>query len=229
MDRDREEALRAIYDQQYVDQYDPHAVGRMRRMLPFIELSGDDVVADFACGNGVLLEILSPLGRQYVGGDFSDAFVHAAERRRDERHITNGTFHCADIVAFCAEHPQAFDAGFALDFSEHIYDDQFLRIFRAIHGALKPGARLHLHTPNREYFMEHLRAWGVFRQIDGHVGVRDAKSHQRLLSACGFTDVEVRYLPHYLYPASAFHFLGAVPAVGRYFQARLFITCRRTQ
>jgi len=24
-----------------------------------------------------------------------------------------------------------FDAGFALDFSEHIYDEQFLRIFRA--------------------------------------------------------------------------------------------------
>ena len=55
MDRDREEALRAIYDARYVDQYDPHALRRMRRMLPFIELSGRDVVADFACGNGVLL------------------------------------------------------------------------------------------------------------------------------------------------------------------------------
>ncbi|MGB7219173.1 MAG: class I SAM-dependent methyltransferase [Vicinamibacterales bacterium] len=226
MDRDRDEALHAIYDQRYVNQYDPHAAGRMRRMLPFIQLSGHEVVADFACGNGVLLEVLSPLVRQYVGVDFSDAFVRAAERRRDEHHLANGTFYCADIVSFCAEHPKAFDAGFALDFSEHVYDDQFLRIFRAIHGALKPGARLYLHTPNREYFMERLREWGVLRQIEGHVAVRDSRSHQRLLTECGFRDVQVRYLPHYLFPASAFHWLGGLPLVGRYFRARLFVTCR---
>src|SRR6266850_3260200 len=198
MDRDREEALRAIYDQRYVDQYDPHAVPRIRRLLPLIELSGREVVADFACGNGVLLEILSPLVGRYVGVDFSEAFVHAAERRRDACHIRNGTFHCADIVSFCAAHPDEFDAGFALDFSEHIYDDQFLRIFRAIHGALKPGARLYLHTPNREYFMERLREWGVCGQIEGHVAVRDARRHQTLLAQCGFAAAEVRYLPHYL-------------------------------
>jgi 2-polyprenyl-6-hydroxyphenyl methylase/3-demethylubiquinone-9 3-methyltransferase len=226
VDRDREEALRAIYDQRYVDQYDPHAVPRIRRLLPFLELTGRDVVADFACGNGVLLEVLSPLVGEYVGVDFSEAFVHAAERRRDAQHIKNGTFRCEDIVSFCAEHPNAFDAGFALDFSEHIYDEQFLRIFRAIHGALKPGARLYLHTPNREYFMEHLRAWGVLRQIEGHVAVRDARRHQNLLAECGFAEVQVRYLPHYLYPASAFHWLGATPVIGKYFRARLFVTCR---
>jgi len=226
VDRDREDALRAIYDERYVDEYDPHAVGRIRRMLPFIELSGREVVADLACGNGVLLEILSPLVRQYVGVDFSDAFVRAAERRRDAHHIRNGAFHCADIVPFCARHPNEFDAGFALDFSEHIYDEQFLRIFRAIHGALKPGARLYLHTPNRDYFMERLREWGVLWQIEGHVAVRDAQRHQALLAECGFADVQVRYLPHYLYPASAFHFLGALPLVGRYFRARLFLTAR---
>ena len=54
--RHTDEDLRAIYDQSYVDQYDPHAVPRMRRMLPFFDLSSDDVVADFGCGNGVLLE-----------------------------------------------------------------------------------------------------------------------------------------------------------------------------
>ena len=226
MDRDREEALRAIYDQGYVDQYDPQAVPRMRRMLPLFELSGREVVADFACGNGVLLEILSPLVGRYVGVDFSDAFVRAAERRRDERGITNGTFHCADIVSFCAAHPNTFDAGFALDFSEHIYDEQFLRIFGAIRDALKPGALLYLHTPNREYFMEYLREWGVFNQIEGHVAVRDARRYQALLADCGFSAVSVRYLPHYLYPASAFHWLGALPVIGRYFRARLFVTCR---
>ena len=54
--RQTEEELHAIYDQSYVDQYDPHAVQRMRRMLSFFDLSGDEVVADFGCGNGVLLD-----------------------------------------------------------------------------------------------------------------------------------------------------------------------------
>jgi len=221
-----EERLRAIYDQGYVDQYDPHAVQRMRRMLPFFELSGPEVVADFGCGNGVLAELIAPHVHEYVGVDFSEEFVRAAERRRDAQGIRNATFHCSDIVAFCARHPSQFDAGFALDFSEHIYDDQFLRIFRAIHGALKPGAALFLHTPNREYFIERFREDGVLERIEGHVAVRNEEDHRELLAQCGFASVQVRYLAHYLRLASAFHGLGALPLVGRYFRARLFLTCR---
>ena len=95
-----DEKLRAIYDQRYVDIYDPHAVQRMRRMLPFFALSGDATVADFGCGNGVLLELIGPRVREYVGVDFSEPFARAAERRRDAHGITNGRFECADIAAF---------------------------------------------------------------------------------------------------------------------------------
>jgi cyclopropane fatty-acyl-phospholipid synthase-like methyltransferase len=184
-------------------------------------------VADFGCGNGVLLELIAPRVREYVGVDFSREFVEAAERRRSARGIQNGTFQCDDIVAFCARNPSRFDAAFALDFAEHVYDDQFLSIFRGIHGALKSGAQLYLHTPNDEYFMERLRARGVLGQIEGHVAVRNAERYRELLAACGFGEVQVRYLAHYLYPASAFHGLGSLPIVGRYFRARLFLTCRR--
>ena len=225
--RRSEEELRAIYDQRYVDCYDPHAVPRMRRLLPFFGLSGHEVVADFGCGNGVLLELLAPHVREYAGVDFSEAFVHEAERRRVARGIQNGTFHCSDIGAFCLEHPNRFDAGFALDFSEHVYDDEFVRIGRAIHGALKPGAPFYLHTPNGEYFMERLRERGILRQIEGHVAVRDARRQSDLLVECGFTDVRIRYLGHYLRLAAALHGLGALPLVGRHFRARLFLICRR--
>jgi 2-polyprenyl-6-hydroxyphenyl methylase/3-demethylubiquinone-9 3-methyltransferase len=225
--RRSEDELHAIYDESYVEQYDAHAVQRMRRMVPFFELDGRDVVADFGCGNGVLLELIGARVGEYVGVDFSEAFVRAAERRRDALGIRNGTFHCADLTAFCARHPGHFDAAFALDFSEHIYDDQFVRIFSAIHGALKPGGSLYLHTPNAEYFMERLREWGVVRQIEGHVAVRTVDGHRALLAQCGFADVRVRYLAHYLYPASALHGLGALPLIGRYFRARLFLTIRK--
>src|SRR5262245_36763406 len=124
--------LKAIYNEQYVAEYDPHAVPRMERMRPLFRLTGREVVADFGCGNGVLLEVISRDVREYVGVDFSEAFVLEAERRRDRRGLANGRFCCEDIERFCADHPDAFDAGFALDFSEHLYDDQFVAIFSAI-------------------------------------------------------------------------------------------------
>ena len=220
-----DDELRAIYDQAYVDVYDPHAVQRIRRMLPLFALSNDARVADFGCGDGVLLELISSRVRAYVGVDFSEPFVRAAERRRDALGITNGTFECADIVAFCERRPSQFDAGFALDFSEHLYDDQFVRIFRAIHGALKPGSPLYVHTPNAEYFLERFHDRGVLEQVEGHVGVRDARRHQDLLSQSGFARVDVRYLPHYLYLAGTLHWCGTLPIVGRHFRARLFLTC----
>lgn len=222
-----DEQLLAIYDQHYVDIYDPHAVQRMRRLLPLIDLTGRDVVADFGCGNGILLELIASRVREYVGVDFSEPFVRAAEQRRIARGIQNGRFVQQDIVAFCAAHQHAFDAAFAIDFSEHLYDDQFLTIFSAIRRALKPGGSLYIHTPNAEYFMERFKASGVLTQVEGHVGVRDARAHQLLLAQCGFTDVEVRYLAHYLTFASRLHVLGALPLVGSLFRARLFLRCRK--
>jgi 2-polyprenyl-6-hydroxyphenyl methylase/3-demethylubiquinone-9 3-methyltransferase len=227
MRRRAEDELRAIYDQLYVENYDPHAVQRIRRMLPLFELTGHQRVADFGCGNGILLELISDRVAEYVGVDFSDAFVREARRRQAERGIRHATYHCGDIVAFCAEHLNRFDAAFALDFVEHIYDDQLLRIGRSIHGALKADGLLYLHTPNSEYFMERLRDWDVLHQIEGHVAVRDAARYKRLLRDCGFSDVRVRYLPHYLRAAAALHGLGALPVIGRHFRARLFLTCRK--
>jgi hypothetical protein len=37
--------------------------------------------------------------------------------------------------------------------------------------------------------------------------------------------VEVRYLPHYLRLASMLHWMGKLPMVGRWFRARLLLTC----
>jgi 2-polyprenyl-3-methyl-5-hydroxy-6-metoxy-1,4-benzoquinol methylase len=194
-------------------------------MLPLFTLSSGSRVADFGCGNGVLLELIATRVREYVGIDFSEPFVRAAERRRDAHGIANGRFECTDIVSFSARHPNEYDAAFALDFSEHLYDDQLLGIFTAIHGTLRPGAPLYVHTPNAEYFLERFHEWGVLPQVEGHVGVRDAARHRELFARCGFSRVDVVYLPHYLTLASKFHSLGALPLVGPWFRARLFLTC----
>src|SRR5262245_3306915 len=149
-----DDELLAIYDQKYVDQYDPHAVRRLRRMLPSVRVAAGDVVADFGCGNGLLAHVIAPRIAHYIGVDFSDAFVLDAERRRRAAGLANVEFHRGDIIAFCQTMPGRFDAAFALDFVEHVYDDHFARLFRAIYDSLKPGGSLYLHTPNAEYFME---------------------------------------------------------------------------
>jgi 2-polyprenyl-6-hydroxyphenyl methylase / 3-demethylubiquinone-9 3-methyltransferase len=221
-----DEALHAIYDRAYAEGYDPHAVPRMERLLPHMTLAADAVVADYGCGNGVLAQVLAGKVARYVGVDFSEAFVEVAERRRDELGLRNTEFCCRSITAFCADHPAAFDAAFALDFSEHVYDDQFLELFAAIRTSLKPGAPLYLHTPNREYVLERFRASGVMSQIEGHVAVRSAAENERLLRACGFSSVETTYLAHYLTLPARFHFLGGLPWVGPLFRARLFQVAR---
>jgi SAM-dependent methyltransferase len=223
-----DQELLAIYDQRYVAIYDPDAYGRIGRLVPLFELDRADRVVDIGCGNAILLELISDRIAEYVGVDFSDAFVSEARRRQAERGIPNATFQCGDVAAYCAAHPDQFDAAFAIDFIEHIYDDEVLRIGRAVHAALKSGGVFYLHTPNGEYFMERLREWGVLREIEGHVGIRDAASYRRLLADCGFTDVRVTYLPHYLQAAAALHGLGRLPIIGAFFRARLFLSCRKS-
>jgi SAM-dependent methyltransferase len=163
--RHTEEELQAIYDQSYVDQYDPHAVQRMRRLLPFIDLSGGEVVADFGCGNGVLLDLIGPRVREYVGIDFSEAFVRAAERRRDARGTATRRF-MHGIVAFCARHPNRFDAAFALDFSEHLRRPVSARlsghprVAQARRGALSAYAECRI-------LPERLKERGILTQVEG--------------------------------------------------------------
>ena len=45
--------------------------------------------------------------------------------------------------------------------------------------------------------MERLKARGILTQVEGHVGVRDAAQHAKLLAECGFASVQ-RPLPRAL-------------------------------
>jgi 2-polyprenyl-6-hydroxyphenyl methylase / 3-demethylubiquinone-9 3-methyltransferase len=222
--------LRKLYDADYVEHFEKNShlqSERIKKIVEKISVDENDVVADFGCGNGLLASFIYDEVKAYYGVDFSEEFIDAF-RKKIKRFASADNIHlfASDILEFCKERPQFFDKAFTLDLSEHIYDEDFMNIYQAIHRSLKNGGVLYLHTPNREYFLEILKNIGVMKQFPGHIGVRSAASYVNMLKKIGFIEIKINYLPHYNI-LKYFHFLSYLPFLGKYFRARLLITCRR--
>lgn len=221
-----EEELRERYRGDYVGSFPAKDRGRLERLLPLMDLGPHMEVVDFGCGNGLLLEAIHDRVSKYYGVDFSSEFIAAARRRQEQLSIRNATFQCEVNSDFCARHPGKFDRAFAMDFSEHVYDKDFVNIAKAIRQCLKPEGLFYLHTPNAEFFLEIAKDKGVMRQFPEHIAVRNAADTVRLLESASFTAIKVVHLPHYLKALSWLHWFSRVPMLGRFFRARLFIECR---
>jgi cyclopropane fatty-acyl-phospholipid synthase-like methyltransferase len=220
------EALRDLYRSDYVRDYHQEDRGRLTRLLPFMDLSPDMVVADLGCGNGLLLELAHARVGQYHGVDFSSEFIEEARRRQVRAGIRNASFHIESITEFCNRHEGAFDRVFALDFTEHVYDEDLIPIAASIQRSLREGGRLYIHTPNLTFFLELLKDRGFCRQFPEHVAVRNADQYISLLRGVGFNEVKILYLSHYLRTLSWLHGFSSIPVVGKYLKARLFLECR---
>ena len=222
-----EEELVKLHSGSYVEMYERKPLSRLQRLVPMMGLQGDERVADFACGNAMLLALISDRIRHYDGVDFSEDFIAAARRRADHAGIRNCSFHCQDILAFCEQNPATFDVATAFDFSEHVYDDDAVRFFSAIRSSLRPGGKLYLHTPNLAFFMERFKDIGIIPQFPEHIAVRDEAANIEMLVRAGFArdGIRCRRIAHYnlLKVLHPFHHL---PLVGDFFAARLFIECR---
>ena len=223
-----EQLRKRFYSGEYVRKKYAHQPGyRLQRLLPWIELQPGDAVLDCACGRGLLLQFLPPFIGSYTGLDISAELIEMAkETARNLQREEKALFICGEIVDFCSQHAETYNAVFTLDFSEHIYDDDFLAIYTAIHAALKPGGRLYLHTPNADFLLEIMKRRGIMRQIPEHIGVRNARQYSSLLQAAGFRRIENRFLAHYNI-LKYLNILSILPFFGRYFQARLFFTCTK--
>lgn len=225
---DKVEQSRRLHSGAYVEMYERKPISRLQRLVPRLRLRGDETLADFACGNAMLLPLIHAQLRSYHGVDFSEDFIRVARERAAAAGITNCSFHCRDIVEFCEENRGQFDVGTAFDFSEHIDDEDFVRIFSAMRASLRPGGRLLLHTPNLDFFMEILKDRGVLQQFPEHIAVRNDEQNRALLRRCGFADEQIRieFIAHYNV-LRILHPLRHLPWIGRYFRARLVIECER--
>jgi 2-polyprenyl-6-hydroxyphenyl methylase / 3-demethylubiquinone-9 3-methyltransferase len=221
------EHLKSIYQGTYVQKLQTQSPYRIMRLVPYFDLETEDVVADFGCGTGLLVDFIGDRIQAYAGVDWSAQSIEVARERVSQESKQKVSFECADIVEFCGRHPATFHKAFTLDFSEHIYDSEFLAIYSAIYDALKPGATLYLHTPNRDYLFEFLKQVGLLKQTPGHVAVRTANEYQELLTGIGFSEFQVRFLQHYVTPLKQLHLLSRVPFFGRFFKARMLVTARK--
>lgn len=220
------EASKRLHSGAYVEKYEHKPISRIERLVPLLHLRGDEVLADFACGNAMLLPLIKDQVSSYYGIDFSEDFIRAANRRAESLSIRNCHFYHQDIIEFCAQHPSEFDVATAFDFSEHINDADFITIFSAIRDSLKPGGRLLLHTPNLDFFLERLKAKGILPQFPEHIAVRTIHSNFELLRRCGFeaNRIRVRGIAHYNV-LRILHPLRHLPLIGKWLLARLAIEC----
>ena len=215
-----------MHGESYVESYADHSLARLTRLMPHIRLQASDRVADFACGNGMLMDVVAPQVHSYVGVDFSAPFIAAAEQRRDRAAIANAEFVCSEIGEFCQARPAEFDVAFALDLSQHVYDSQWLEVLQEIRTSLKPGGRFYMHTPNAQFFLEMMKNRGiVLKQLPQHVAPRSPQHSKDLIKQAGFRELELMLVPHYNV-LRFLHPLSYVPVIGRYFKARILISAK---
>lgn len=214
----------ALHSGDYVERYNAKPLHRVRNLVRRMAVAQDAKVADFACGNGMLLHALGGKYRTYDGVDFSPDFIAAANAWAEREGCSNYRFHCCDIRDFCGRLPGHFDVAATLDFSEHVDDALAIDIYTAIRRSLRPGGVLYLHTPNLDFFMERAKQVGIIPQFPEHIAIRNGNQTAALLVAAGFdrAAIDIQTIAHYNI-LKLVHPLSAMPGLGGWFAARLWI------
>jgi len=196
---------------------------RLLHVMQYVELEKNYTVADFACGNAPMLNFLGQKVKNYYGVDFSPSAINNAESRKSRLALQNAHFQCGSIKSFCNENYERFDAGFALDLSEHVCNEEWIQVLSSIKSSLKKKANLYIHTPNGNFFLEIMKSNNfIFKQFPEHIAVRNVEENLVLLERAGYKIKKVVFLPHYNI-LKYMHIFSYMPWLGKYFQARLLI------
>lgn len=191
--------IKNLYGKEYVEHFEKsQSPSRLERLIPYIDIKPHHNVADFACGSGMLMAHIAPLVSSYIGVDFSEPFIIAANSKKEALGLNNVRFECSSIQEFCAGHLGEFDVGFAMDFAEHVYNEEWLDILRSMRGSLNKDGRLYLHTPNARFVLEIMKHYNfITKQFPDHIAVRTQEENVHLLKLAGFRVNKVLLLPHY--------------------------------
>ncbi|NWF72389.1 MAG: class I SAM-dependent methyltransferase [Nitrospirae bacterium] len=139
-------------------------------------------ILDLACGAGRLLFFFSERGyKNLTGVDISpDQVALASQVTPDVRHES--------VLDHLESHPDSYDLITGYDIIEHFHKDEALRFLDGCHGALRPGGRLILQTPNAD------SPWGTMHRYNDftHEICFSPNSLSRLMRLVGFSHIEPR-------------------------------------
>lgn len=190
------ERLYRSYLSTHVDPYGPMTPAglvRDRRLFRalyrrFLPDAKDAELLEVGCGAGSFLAFLRSEGYTRVHGiDVGEEQVASARRLGIEGVAV------ADAMPFLEAHPLAYDFIAALDVVEHFAKDEVFEFLDRARGALRPGGRLLLRTPNADSPYHSWIRYGDFT----HEVTFSPRSIAQVLRAAGFSGIEIHPLePH---------------------------------
>lgn len=198
---------------------------RDRDILRLAAPSPRKVVLDLGSARGDVCFLLAPLVREAIGVDASPRAIAMAEAERVRRGLQNVRFVEGDVADLASIPDASVDVAGAFDLLEHVDDATVRQMLRALRRVLKPEGVFVAYTPNREHYVERLKAHDVLlKQFPEHIAVRRPREILRLLEAEGW---RVRALTYATAPFPVVRFLERllwrIPGVGRLFRYRILL------
>jgi SAM-dependent methyltransferase len=201
---------------------------RDRDILRLAGPAKDQVTLDLGSARGDVCFLLAPLVKEAIGVDASPRALELAEAERVRRRLDNVRFVEGDVATLSAIPDRSIDVAGAFDLLEHIDDATVRQMLRALARALKPGGRFVAYTPNREHYVERLKARNILlKQFPQHIAVRRPGEIASLLESEGWRIDLLTYSPA-PFPVVRWieKALWRVPGVGRLFRYRTLLSAR---
>ena len=198
---------------------------RDRDILWLADPSPERVVLDLGSARGDVCFLLAPRVKESIGIDASPRAVEIAEAERRRRGLENVRFVLGDVAALGPIPDHSIDVAGAFDLLEHIDDETVRQMLRALRRVLKPGGLLAAYTPNREHYVERMKAHDfLLKQFPEHIAVRRPEEIRRLFVLEGWRVLEMRYATA-PFPLVRWveRLLWRVPGLGRLFRYRILL------
>lgn len=181
----------------------PGTIERDRRLFRalyrrFLPISRDATILEVGCGAGTFLAFLLSEGYRRVHG-----IDRSAEQIALARQLGVEKADVAEALTYLPAHPVEYDLIVAMDVIEHFGKDEVLAFLDGAYGALRPGGRILLRTPNADC---PYHSW--IRYVDfTHEVSFTPTSIKQVLRVAGFTAVQVVPLEPYTH---------GLPSAGRW-------------
>jgi SAM-dependent methyltransferase len=198
---------------------------RDRDILTLVEPTSEKIVLDLGSARGDVCFLLAPRVRKAIGIDASSRALELAEAERRRRGVENVRFVLGDVARLDPIPDASIDVAGAFDLLEHVDDDTVREMLRSLRRVLKPAGVFVAYTPNREHYVERLKAHDfLLKQFPEHIAVRRPGQIRRLLEEEGWKLLSLAYSPApFPFVGNLERLLYRLPGPGRLFRYRILL------